>query len=229
MAIIGTAIAGALGAFGDKPRVPTWQNIDLAEQQQAAIGANLDALPGAQNLADQTTRFNLEQIQEMLEFGMPGYSQISGQATDRISSFLKGEIPQDVSDRVANNAAVQALQGGYSGSGMGRNLLSRDLGLTSLDMIGKGLSSAESWMRTTDSIYGRGMFDVSSMFISPMQKFQTTFANQEQKWNQQWLKNQVSAAPDPFMRALGQAFINDEDQITGLVGSAAGAASGGSM
>lgn len=213
MELFGAAIGGAIGGFGEKPKVPNWKNIRLGEQQQQAIQNNITALPGAENLSSQTTQFNLDQIQKMLEFGMPNYQEITSQATDNISSWLRGEIPADVASAVQTSSAGRSLAGGYGGTGMGRNLEARDLGLTSLDLMSRGQSSAESWMKTTDSIFGRGVMDVTRMFVSPMDQFGATMGNQMNKWNQQWNKAQVDAAPDPWMAALAQAGISDSGAI----------------
>lgn len=224
MAIIGTAIAGALGAFGDKPKVPKLKPLDLGAEQLAAIAQNQKALPYASKLASDTNVFSQEQVNKMLELAMPGYSSLRDKATGTISSFLSGEIPGDVSNAVKRNTAGRALYGGYGGTGMSRNLEARDLGLTSMDLTTKGLDAATRWI---SSARAAPQFDVSSMFVSPLQRAAFDVQERDTKLSRDWLAAQVKALPDPFMRALGQAFINDEGAIMSMVGSAAGGAAGG--
>lgn len=59
------------------------------------------------------------------------------------NQFLRGQIPLDVQTQVKNNAAQTSLFGGYGGSQVARNLTARDLGLTSLDLIGRGNQGLE--------------------------------------------------------------------------------------
>jgi len=197
-------VAGDILGGVEKPKVPDWKDINLATEQGKAIAANQAALPGAEALVSASNSFSQDQITKMLEQAIPGYSSIVGSASDNIESMLKGEIPTDVSQAVQTNAATRSLEGGYGGSGMSRNLVARDLGLTSLDLTGKGLASAQSWMQSMNSIFRPGMLDVSSMFVSPQQMFQDTMQNQEQAWNVQWLKNQIKAMGDPTWTAIGQ-------------------------
>lgn len=224
MALIGTAIAGALGAFGDKPKVPQFKPVDANAEQLAAISGNTAALPGAEALASGVNTFNQAELEKMLAVALPGFQNIRSKIGQNISSLVSGQIPGDVAESVARNAAVKSLYSGYGGTGMARNLTARDLGLTSLDLTNKGLDSATRWL-SSSAVAPR--FDVSSMFITPQTRINTAMFNTENQFNRDWLKNQVSAAPDPFMRALGQAFINDESSITSMAGSAAGAAGGG--
>lgn len=197
-------VAGDILGGVTKPKVPDWTDINLSDQQAKAISSNQAALPGAEALVSSANQFSQDQIQKMLEQAIPGYSSIVGSASSDIESMLKGQIPTDVSNAVQTSAAARSLGGGYGGSGAARNLVARDLGLTSLDLTGKGISAAETWMQNMNSLYRPSMIDVSSMFVTPQQMFQDTFQNQEQQWNVQWLKNQVKAMGDPTWTAIGQ-------------------------
>lgn len=67
---------------------------------------------------------------------------ILGQARVRVSDLLKGVLPEDVNRSVRTATAQRAVAGGFSGSPMARNLTARDLGLTSLDLVTKGIEGA---------------------------------------------------------------------------------------
>ena len=225
--LLGTVLGGA-----SKPVVPPWQNISLPQQQGAAIAANSAALPASESLVSSSNSFSQDQISKMLEQAIPGYNSIVGSASSNIESMLKGEIPTDVSQAVQTSDAAQAIGGGYAGSGAARNLVARDLGLTSLNLTQQGLSSAQSWISSMNNIFAPGQLNVSSMFISPQQMFQDTFQNQEQQWNVDWLKNQVKAMPDPTMEAVGQFVGGIGDAAAsyftgGMLGGGMGGGSGG--
>jgi hypothetical protein len=225
MAVFGTLIKGALGGFGKKPKVPEYKPVDATHEQERAIAGNLANLPGAQELASKQNQFNVQQLQSMLSSMIPGYRGIMDQQSQVIQSGLRGEMSADVQAAVQNAAASRALAGGFGGSGAHRNLVARDFGRTSYDITQQSMDSASRWLATTASMMP-GQFDASSMFISPQQRMQYAFRNRENQFNRDWMKNQVSAAPDPFKAALGDAFIEDERQIMELVGSVAGMASG---
>lgn len=94
---------------------------------------------------------------------IPAISKLTSQAR----SFLGGDLPKDVSDLVVRKAAERAAAGGYGiDSGMGRNLVSRDLGLTSLDMIGRGAAMMPGAMSLTQAV-NPFQTNVSSLFFTP--------------------------------------------------------------
>lgn len=221
MGLFGSLVTSALGGFPEKPKVPDWKDISLATEQGKAIDANLAALPGAQDLVSRANAFSQDQISKLLQNVIPNYSALTSKAGSNIEAMLRGEIPSDVKDQIQTSDAARALSGGYSGSGMHGDLVARDLGLTSLQLTQKGLSSAESWITMMDSMFSPSQLSVGQMFVSPGQMFQSTFANQAEKWNVQWLKNQIKALPDPATAAIAR-------DVGGMVDSF-GSALGGSM
>lgn len=223
MALIGTAIKGALGGYGEKPKVPKFKPIDLTQEQSATIAGNASNLPASEALASRINLFNQSEYDKMLESSLPGYANIKSKISQNIQSELAGNIPEDVAMEIQRRSAAQSFSGGFAGSGMAKNLTARDLGLTSLNLTQQGLDSTMRWMSQAKA----PQFDVSSMFISPMQRAAFSTYERDTKFNRDWLKNQVAAAPDPFMAALGDAFIQEESQIMSMAGSAAGASSGG--
>ena len=213
--------------FGSTPKVPTFKPVDIGQAQKSAIGENTAALPGAESLASSATTFNQSQIAKMLEQNDPGFAGQSASIGKNISSEVAGQIPSDVSDALQKSTAAQALTGGFGGSGLSGNLLAKDLGLTSLDLIGMGTSSAESWASTVDKLFAPGNMDVTSMFISPQQQFQAETANAENQFNAQWLQNQVAAQPNPVTSGLFHFAVNEGNQIASTAASAYGGGSGG--
>jgi hypothetical protein len=95
---------------------------------------------------------------QQLETFQPGAAQQRqqaqgqiGQAMDVVSSYLRGDIPQDVKDQIMRNVAESA-GAGFSPATAGRTggfqaaqgQLARNLGLTSLDIQGRGLAAMPS-------------------------------------------------------------------------------------
>ena len=216
--------------FGSKPSVPKVPPLNLQTEQARAISGNTQQLPGAESMVSQANQLSREQITAMLESVIPGYAAMTGQAPQNIQSELGGEVPQDVSDFVKRQSAAGAASGGYgAGSGMGRNLVSRDLGLTSLDMTRKGLSAAESWIKMADAMYAPSMMNVSSMFITPSQQAAFSVEERNAQVQQQWLQNQVGAMPDPVIGGISSQIGGLVRSFLGGMGSGAGSSLGSSL
>lgn len=216
-------MAGVLsGIFGSKPDVPTLPSLDLATEQKKAVSGNLGVLPEAQGLVSKTNLFNIDQINKMLAQAIPGYGDITGNVAKNIQSLTAGEIPQDVQEAVTRGAAGRALSGGYGGTQAGNNLVARDLGLTSLGLTQQGLSSAESWMKTMDSLYAPGMLNLSSMFVSPMQQAGFDVTERNAQFERSWLSSQIESMPDPVLSGINA-------EIMQLLNSYVGSLGGGGM
>lgn len=183
----GTDIIG--GLLAGKPNIPQFTPTDLGAEQSKAIGENIASLPQAENLASQTNQFNINQIQSMLRQVIPGYDAMVGGVTKDINAELSGQIPADVSAAVQTSDAARALTGGFAGSGMHGNLVARDLGLTSLDLTQKGISTAQSWIASMNAINSPAMFNLSSMFVSPMQQAQITQENNMGQFQRDYVSN----------------------------------------
>lgn len=223
--LIGTLGSG-LGIFGENdeakkiygtpPVVP--DAVDIAKSQTAAVDQNLKTLPSAENLTGEINRFNQDQILQMLTRSVPDYEAIGRKTSGNILSQLSGEIPADVANRIQSGAAGRAVTGGFGGTGMGRNLTTRDLGLTSLELSNRAIDSASRWITSQRKVAAPESFDVSNMFISPAQRF----AADQQAWNRDYLANTIEAAPDPV--AAGQ--FNTQMQVVGMVLGAMGGGGG---
>ncbi len=205
--------------FGGTPKVPKFNPVDVQDEQAKAIAGNQASLPALETQATEVNRFNADQLTKMLEQAMPGYSKVRDKYTANVQDWLAGKVPSDVSDAVNRNAAGRALYGGFGGSGMARNLSARDLGLTSLDIMGKGMQAADRWIQQSKS--GLSQFDVSSMFVKP--EFQAQFAAQERnaQFQRDYVKNQWD-----WYGSFGQELVRFEDTAVQLAAAAAGAMMG---
>lgn len=191
--------------LGSKPEVPNLPSLSLGAEQQKALAANQAAIPGAENIATQVDLFNQNQIDKMLSSVIPNYKAITGNVSRNIASLTAGQIPQDVQQAIASSDASRSLSGGFGGTGAGRNLQARDLGLTSLDLTQRGLSSAESWIRNASSIYEAGNFNVASMFITPAQQASFDVEERNSQFQMEWMQNQIAAQPAMWAQDLKEA------------------------
>lgn len=212
--------------YGTKPKVADYENVNLTAEQRKALEGNLANFDLIAQLSKDYSALSMQQMDTL----MPGYSGLlaSGAKTsqsilDAAAPLLKGEIPQDVQDKVLRSSAYQSLMGGYAGSGMSKALTARDLGRTSLDLLNQGTAmgtaggnSAQLW-----SNMARGnMLNPGSMLIDPaMQAGITTQNNMANQAVQQFRYN-VAAAPDPAAMGVKNDFMS-------LLGMAVSAYTGG--
>jgi hypothetical protein len=178
---------------GSKPKLPGWTPINITGEQQATVAGNLSTLPQATELASGVNTFNQSELDRIYNQALPGYDRIKQNVADYLASTTRGQIPEDVANEVYRRATSQATASGFGGSGMGRNLTARDLGLTSLDLMGRGIDSTQRWLSTQAA----PRFDVTSMFLTPAQRIPMAMEERNLKFQYDYLKAQIKAMPDP--------------------------------
>ena len=186
------ALGGIVSSLiSSKPKIPKMPKTDLVTEQQKAIAANQAALPGAEELASDVNDYSYSQIQKFLTQAIPGLSDINATASGNILSQLKGELPQDVQDQIMRSSAFKALR---QGGGQRNSIAARDLGLTSLELSNRALDSATKWIASARSLQMPQLFDVSSMFITPLQTYTATNEQNVQQFQRQMAVNQNDAS-----------------------------------
>ena len=205
-ASLGLPGAGSPSAiYGTKPTVP-----NLGAEQQKAIGADVAALPGLEGLASSVNQFTQAQKNQMLSFVTPDWQKNLGLAGEDISKMLQGELPTSDIAMSQLSSVSSALGAGTGGTGMMGNLVARDLGLRQQDIINKGLSANEAWLKTAESLTAP-QFDFTKMFISPEQQFQ-----------RDWQQSLITAAPDPVARGESDAWNALIGEVLSIYGGGAG-------
>lgn len=191
-----SGIATALGWRGDDPNslvVPPAPNVDTTKAAGDAIAGNITNLPKAEQLAGKTNEATARQFLAMMERIMPGFGEISKTIAGNIKSQVSGELPSDVEAYIGRKAAEKGIVRGTGGSQFDKYGALRDLGLTSLELTDRGLNSAQRWMASVSS--GAPTFNVTSMFISPAQRIATEQWNEVNRYNAQFLRNQIKMLP----------------------------------
>jgi hypothetical protein len=206
-AIVGaSSLIGGLLSKGSKPKVPAFKPIDFEAEQKQAIQQNIAALQPATELAQKTTAAEQTQLEAQLRRAIPGYDQLIQQAGQNIGAALRGEISPEISAQVQRSTAGRALSGGFgAGSGFGRKLTARDLGLTGVQIQNQGLAQAQNFIQQQRAFGMVQPFSVSSMFITPAQRINALSQQNQQQYNRDLQAAQVAAMPDPTMAAIGGA------------------------
>ena len=193
--------------FGSKPQIADYTPVDLSAEQIKAIEGDIAAWPQIADLGNLFQQYMLGQY----ETAIPGFRDIlkmGGQTTQdmltQADQELKGEIPADVQAQVERSSAYQNLLAG-GGGGMASANTARNLGLTSLDLIGQGAqlagqagNAAQRWAALSGAQMPEGML------VSPQQQADLDMQQNLIKRNIQQQKFNVAAAPDPPLQALNQ-------------------------
>jgi len=209
--------------------IPDLPEISAQTEQKKAIAGNIAALPEATQLAAGINKFNFQQLQDMLKAAIPNYDEIMQTGGRQISSFLKGELPEDVQRTIQRSRGAKSFAGGYGGSGVAGAAEAESLGLASLDLIREGLSSSERWLQAASSRLPR-LADATSMFISPQQQIGFAVEERNNRFNYDLYKAKVAASGS----RAENAFTGLTDWLENIGASAAtmgisGAMGGGGM
>lgn len=174
------AAGGGRDVFGSRPDVAAFVPTDLGAETKRAAEANIQNVP---------------EIQALLEKLLPGYGAMIAQGSKNTMSLLRGEVPQDVQDKLRRNSAYKAFSGGYGGSNMSKALTARDLGLTSLDMMERGGNSAQRWAGLTQAGAAPWMITGSAQAENQWRNNLYRQATEQHRMN-------VAASPDPAAAGL---------------------------
>lgn len=128
-----------LSALGDYP------GLDTGTITGQALSDLERFLPRDVALARDVTQANQDILNQLYEQNVPGFRTRQQTQSDLIDQFLAGEVPQDVSRQVERSSLGRGLTLGIGGSGLGRSLTARDLGLTSLGLVGQGMGFANQF------------------------------------------------------------------------------------
>lgn len=119
------------GGDPNNPMLKSWVG------QYGPGGTNPTATPfGAQ--AASNNAFMTNQSVLPYQANLPGYANMVGQRSENTLDMLKGQIPDDVVTQIAQGAAERGVTGGVPQSPNANAAYLRALGLTSLDLMGRG-------------------------------------------------------------------------------------------
>jgi hypothetical protein len=174
------AAGGGDKVFGTKPKTADYVPTDLGAEAKKATQSNLA---------------NSEDIKALLEKLLPGYGEMVSQGSKNTLSLLRGEIPKDVQDAVQRSAAYKSFRGGTAGSGMSKGLVARDLGLTSLDLTGRGENSAQRWAGIVEG-------SAAPYMVTAKDQAEMTTRNNLYKQAVEQFRYNVDASADPSAQGL---------------------------
>lgn len=168
-----TKFLDRVNQFKNEYRQDSLGEIDASKSEQMALGDEFvrktdSALgdfesfisgPNAAKTLDELSKSIFRTQQDLLAQADPRALELSAIADENAAAMMSGRISADVQANVARSSAMRALQGGFgASSGMGRGLVARDLGLTSLDLMQRGadLNDAQRRLNYDTRVAGIG-------------------------------------------------------------------------
>jgi len=181
--------------------LPQYENYTPTSSSQGYedFMSNGKYLPKINSLLNRTDKKQNRQFRQQLFKTSPTLHGNYLQQGTNTASQLRGEVPSDVAQQIQRNTAEQSIFGGYGGSGMSRNLTSRDLGLTSLDMMQRGNQGLQQQLGITQALnpYHSNAMDY---LINPNQ-FLTEEIGQNQFGTNVYNSNQTNSSQIANQRA----------------------------
>lgn len=217
--------------FGDKVKAPSFKEIDIDKEIQDNIQSVLDNVDKAGEASRELGMTQAEATLAVLERFMPGSRALISQAQARVAEGLRGEVPEDIAQRLSDRANANALASGYGfDSGRGRNLALRDLGLASLSRIDTAIQQSQQLLQTVQGLMGPIPY-ASNFFLTPQQRISFRQSERNAKYQADLTRNTLRAAADPTMQAFGKIGMNMISTATGSwvagLGGESGAGAGG--
>lgn len=154
--------------YGGLPQVPA-----PGATAGTAIGSNIGNLGSLYHLAGGVNQFQENALLGNLSAGLPQYGALTAASSGNIMSNLKGQLPPDVINLIAQQAAERGIATGSPGSPNSDAAYLRALGLTSLDLQQKGESELTGAIGRTPVAQP---FDLSRMMITPEQEQEAAMA-----------------------------------------------------
>lgn len=190
----GAALGLAGSLMKKKPKIPTYKKVDQTKEQEAGIAANLASFDQAKQLADQTTAADQDRLDSILTRTMPDYRKNLAAASSAVGDMLSGKLGIGDQAYSMRQSAERGGALGLAGSGAGRNLTARDLGLTSFQMQQYGLGAFNQLSSNVRQNYTVAPMSTAFSYTSPQQRIQNAMQDNQFAYNAAVGRAQSNAA-----------------------------------
>jgi len=191
---LGSVAGGLVGGLAEslfgpkKPTVPPYTPVSPTTALTKTTSANLAGLPDIEKLGGKINEWTQAQLDKFLTKTV-GAGTI-GNIKQNFSDLIAGKLPQDVAESSQLKSAARSLGMGVAGSGMGRAMELKDLGLTSLAAQQQGFSQLLQWANEAKA----PQFDPTKMFLSPSQVYPQMEQQNQFDWRRNLLASEIGAA-----------------------------------
>jgi len=132
--------------MGSKPSKPQYQAPQYTELSLPELRTALSKFIGQEGdfqKLQETISSSATKRMDALETLQPGYKAGLTKAQQTADSLAGGNVPADVAEKISRSSAFKGLMTGLPGE-QRQAMAARDLGLTSLDLQGRGLAAQQS-------------------------------------------------------------------------------------
>jgi len=137
-----------------KPSKPQFQAPQYTELSLPELRTALESFVGQEGMFDKlqgTLSSSATKRMDALETLRPGYKAGLDKAQQVADSYAQGNVPADVAQKISQSAAFKGLMTG-SGAQQRSQIEARDLGLTSMDLQGRGLAAQQAIRSETQAM-----------------------------------------------------------------------------
>lgn len=186
--IAGAAISVVGGAISSNqtkknaPKAVPYENVNLQDQQQAAITGNAEAEQNIETLLSRANNYTQKQAIDLMNQAVPGYSDFAKTLTE--TGQKKLDNPYALPDEVTNNlnriSAERGINRGTAGQTNQYSAL-RDLGVNMLDYGNQNFQQALQALTTVTGTAPRiSPMSPMSFYVTPAQNAQVAAGNNTQ-------------------------------------------------
>jgi hypothetical protein len=212
---MGGAIDSARQRRDELRRIADTPGLNVGQIGSEAVGVGNQLIPQVGDLMGRINQAGMGAADAVI----PGYSDQVSKRAGVIDDWLGGNVPQDVLNQLQNTSAARSFSGGYSGSGLHQNREARDFGMTSLDLIMRGMGAADQFNQNTMNIVNPGRISAGDYMTSGDELTNIRGGEREQR-----IATLIGAANAPTDKEVKLRTIqNIEQQVMELIGAAAGA------
>ena len=220
-----------MGCFGgSKPKKPQYVAPNYTKLELAGLDKTYDKFNNQKDeFADvqETIRQSASGYLDALDSLRPGYKSGLDKAQQMADSLVDGNIPADVALKLSQTSAFKGLTNGL-GSQQRELLTARDLGTTSLDLMGRGLQMQAGLRNET-----RGIMPLQAMNLAFTPQAIRSEDNMLSQYNNQITNKQAEANANVANMQSQSNYAYDQkyggNSLTGLLGGGGGALLGGAI
>lgn len=209
----------APGELGDVPQAALYQPLNFTQEQNAAIGSNLDNLERTKILMGQANPLITQDALNRIKKLVPSYTSSMAQMGNNTNALLGGRLPfDDLSDIVSDRAE---MSGGLNIPGTAQGSTLKDLGISKLDAMKSGAGLLGQMVSMAETISPRASYlNPRDTMISPLDRIRLEL--EQAQLEQQSMQNyyNLDAAGNPTEAANAQIRIGNAASGGGARGGA---------
>jgi hypothetical protein len=204
-----------LGGNWNVPALQNYNPVSYTQGFEQFLGQGKYAPRINRMLRDITKREN-RQFRQDLKKITPNIRRDIRTFSRNTGDLLRGEIPLSVRGQIVDAANERAVLGGFGGSQVNRNLVARDLGRTSLDLMNMGAAQLPQVMALSERM-NPVRASTLSYLMNPAQLFSTEIG-QQQFANQVFNQNALNTSNIENQRARMVAELMGQQAVADATG-----------